>query len=92
MDTLTETKADSRVVGIILANVHIVERLELFVDKVHCDKMEYSYQEAEKRKAKIARVGKGCESGVRRISQDTSNTYGLSIGIAKNISAGMPKC
>ena len=43
VDTLTETKADCRVAGIVLANIHIIEKLELFIDKVHCDKMEQSY-------------------------------------------------
>lgn len=49
VDTLTETKADSRVVGIILANVHMIHRLELFADKIHCNKMDYSYAEYRRR-------------------------------------------
>ena len=90
-DSLTETKADPRVAGIVLANVHIIDHLEIFADKIRCGQMEMSYRDWLKRQAKLARVGGASASSAQKVSKDTQSIIHLCVGLAKNISAGVPK-
>lgn len=40
VDTLTVTKADAKIVGIIFSEVLIMENIEVFPDKTQTDNME----------------------------------------------------
>lgn len=43
IDTLTATKVDAKVAGIIFSEVHIVERIEILADKTEPDGIEKLY-------------------------------------------------
>jgi aromatic ring-opening dioxygenase LigB subunit len=60
IDSLTGTKNDAKVAGIILAEVHIVERIEILADKTDPLQIDKLYQLLARIKA---RVGKDKDEG-----------------------------
>lgn len=52
IDTLTATKVDAKVAGIIYSEVHIVEKIEILADKTEPDQIEKLYQLQQRKLSK----------------------------------------
>jgi hypothetical protein len=76
---------DAKCASIVLADVHIIEKIELFPDKVdprHVDKI-YDLNARNQGKGKV----KGDDLNIKKVSQNTLETYNLMNGLSKNLSA-----
>ena len=82
VDTLTVTKADAKIVGIIFSEVLIMEHIEVFPDKTLPNNMEKNY--INKQKASQRRDQKDM-SQLAKISNNINDTYYILSGIGKNL-------
>lgn len=82
VDTLVGSKVDSKVTGLIFAEMLIIERIELTADKVNANEIEKLYLQRERNRERgLSRD----EGAVKRISQNPSDTWAILAGVGKNL-------
>lgn len=78
VDSLTGQKIDTKVAGIILAEVHMLQRVEILSDKVQANGVEKEWIAKQKKGKKDENVGK-------KISQSTLDTFSILDGLGRNM-------
>ena len=82
VDSLIGSKVDCKVAGLIFAEMLIIERIELVADKVNANEIEKLYFQRERNRQRGLSKDEGA---VKRISQNTSETWAILAGIGKNL-------
>ena len=80
IDSLTGQKIDTKVMGIIFAEMCILNKIEVMADKTRPDEVEKIYILDEKHGKKSSD-----KSTVKKISENIMDTYHLMEGIGKNM-------
>ena len=99
IDTLNGSKVDTKVAGILLGEVHILERVEILADKSNPKDMTKLFNAKERnsmrsggesKKEKGSKQKSGdLSSNIKKISQNSIETYNIIQGVSKNIQAGV---
>ena len=84
IDTLMGSKIDVKVVGVIFQEIHLLDKIEIFADRMLPEDVHKSYLVKSKEMAKM-KLSKADAQVMKRISQNPNESFGVIAGLGKNL-------